>query len=64
VRRRAGGGNIGLPPATGVERLFDMETRDHISLRLDGNVERRRPVQIMVDGETIQAYEGESLAAA
>jgi hypothetical protein len=55
---------LGLPPATGVERLFDMETRDHISLRLDGNVERRRPVQIMVDGETIQAYEGESLAAA
>lgn len=41
-----------------------MESRKDTSLRLDGNVERGRPVQITVDGETIQAYEGESLAAA
>jgi sarcosine oxidase subunit alpha len=33
-------------------------------LRLDSNVERGRPVQITVDGEMIEAYEGESLAAA
>jgi predicted molibdopterin-dependent oxidoreductase YjgC len=41
-----------------------MESRNGTLLRLDGNVERGRPVQITVDGETIQAYEGESLAAA
>jgi predicted molibdopterin-dependent oxidoreductase YjgC len=35
-----------------------------MSLRLDSNVERGRPVQISVDGEMIAAYEGESLAAA
>lgn len=40
-----------------------MQSRDDLSLRLDGNVERGRPVQITVDGETLQAYEGESLAA-
>jgi predicted molibdopterin-dependent oxidoreductase YjgC len=33
-------------------------------LRLDSNVERGRLVQITVDGEMIEAYEGESLAAA
>ena len=33
-------------------------------LRLDGNVERGRPVQITVDGQSVQAYEGESIAAA
>ena len=41
-----------------------MERRDDVSLRLDGNVHRGRPVQITVDGESIRAYEGESLAAA
>lgn len=35
-----------------------------MSLRLDSNVERGRPVQIFVDGEMVEAYEGESLAAA
>jgi len=33
-------------------------------LRLDSNVERGRPVHITVDGESIQAYAGESVAAA
>jgi predicted molibdopterin-dependent oxidoreductase YjgC len=33
------------------------------SLRLDTNLDRGRPVQITVDGEPMQAYEGESLAA-
>lgn len=32
--------------------------------RLANNVERGKTVQITVDGETIQAYEGESLAVA
>ena len=41
-----------------------MERRGEGSLRLDANVDRGRPVQINVDGETVQAYEGESLAAA
>ena len=35
-----------------------------MSLRLDANVERGRPVNITVDGVSIQAYEGESVAAA
>jgi D-hydroxyproline dehydrogenase subunit gamma len=33
-------------------------------LRMPGGVERGRRVQILVDGETVEAYEGESLAAA
>jgi len=34
-------------------------------LRLgQGNVERGRPVRILVDGEAVEAYEGETLAAA
>ena len=41
-----------------------MNSRNEVPLRLDSNVERGRPVQITVDGETIAAYEGESLAAA
>jgi predicted molibdopterin-dependent oxidoreductase YjgC len=41
-----------------------MEGKNELSLRLDRNVERGRPVRIIVDGQTIQAYEGESLAAA
>ncbi len=41
-----------------------MKKRDEGSLRLEANVERGRLVQISVDGEAIQAYEGESLAAA
>jgi aerobic-type carbon monoxide dehydrogenase small subunit (CoxS/CutS family) len=32
--------------------------------RLANNVERGKPVEITVDGEPIQAYEGESLAVA
>jgi predicted molibdopterin-dependent oxidoreductase YjgC len=35
-----------------------------MALRLDTNVERGRPVHITVDGESIQAYAGESVAAA
>jgi D-hydroxyproline dehydrogenase subunit gamma len=34
------------------------------ALRLDTNVERGRPIQISVDGEPVQAYEGETVAAA
>ena len=41
-----------------------MESRNQLPIRLDSNVERGRPVQIAVDGEPIEAYEGESLAAA
>jgi predicted molibdopterin-dependent oxidoreductase YjgC len=41
-----------------------MERKTDSALRLDGNVERGREVQIIVDGEHVQAYEGESLAAA
>ena len=41
-----------------------MQSKQDISLRLDGNVERGRPVEITVDGESIQTYEGESLAGA
>jgi NADH dehydrogenase/NADH:ubiquinone oxidoreductase subunit G len=41
-----------------------MESGSEMALRLDSNVERGRPVQITVDGERIEAYEGESLATA
>jgi len=41
-----------------------MESGKQLSIRLDSNVERGRPVQIAVDGQLIEAYEGESLAAA
>jgi predicted molibdopterin-dependent oxidoreductase YjgC len=41
-----------------------MEHGTEQSLRLDANVERGRPVSILVDGETLRAFEGESLAAA
>jgi predicted molibdopterin-dependent oxidoreductase YjgC len=41
-----------------------MSRADGVALRLGGNVERGRPVQITVDGEIVHAYEGESLAAA
>ena len=34
------------------------------ALRLDTNVERGRPIQISADGEPVQAYEGETVAAA
>jgi sarcosine oxidase subunit alpha len=36
----------------------------HMPLRLNANVERGRAVHIIVDGARIQAYEGESVAAA
>jgi predicted molibdopterin-dependent oxidoreductase YjgC len=42
----------------------DMAMRPETPLRLNSNLDRGRPVQITVDGEPIQAYEGESLAAA
>ena len=41
-----------------------MASKDTMPIRIDSNVERGRPVQISVDGETIEAYEGESVAAA
>ena len=34
------------------------------SLRLAGNVERGRAIQLRVDGQLIPAYEGETVAAA
>ena len=34
------------------------------SLRLRDNVERGRPIKLTVDGEAIEAYEGETVAAA
>jgi hypothetical protein len=62
--KAAGGRGIAIPPAAGAKGLCDMKRRDDSSLRLDANVDRGRLVQIMMDGESIQAYEGESLAAA
>lgn len=41
-----------------------MNVKNEAPLRVDSNVERGRPVRITVDGETIPAYEGESVAAA
>ena len=41
-----------------------MTNRNAMAVRLDSNVERGRPVHITVDGESVQAYEGESVAAA
>ena len=34
------------------------------TLRLDTNVERGRPMEILVDGEPVQTFEGETIAAA
>ena len=62
--KAVGGRDIAIPPAAAAKGLCDMKRRDDSSLRLDANVDRGRPVQITVDGESIQAYEGESLAAA
>ena len=62
--KAAGGRGVAIPPAATVKGLCDMKRRDDSSLRLDANVDRGRLVQIMVDGDSIQAYEGESLAAA
>ncbi len=41
-----------------------MEKEKQIGVRLDLNLERGRPVRIIVDDESLQAYEGESVAAA
>lgn len=46
------------------KRILDMAMTPETPLRLDSNLDRDRPVQITVDGEPIQAYEGESIAAA
>lgn len=42
----------------------EMDSRNEFCLRIDSNIERGQPVRIIVDGEAIQAYEGESVAAA
>ncbi len=34
------------------------------AIRIQGGVERGKPISILVDGETIQAYRGETIAAA
>jgi hypothetical protein len=46
------------------KRILDMAMKPETPLRLDSNLDRGHPLQITVDGEPIQAYEGESLAAA
>lgn len=40
------------------------EERQKVGSRLDGAVERGAAVQVIVDGEPVSAYEGETVAAA
>ena len=65
-RENEGRNPLAEAPSFSVQRIkgANMESRREISLRLDSNVERGRPVRLFVDGQLIEAHEGESLAAA